>query len=149
MNTAQPVHHRSAWLVLALAGLLLPSCSDNKPAAPQASTARVFAADLKGAAAICEAQKLGAPAGQAITTAVKLGNDGGWCAVAVTQTDGQPFATGLLTTRPGHGKVLIHRVGDATRIDYTPDHGFTGADAFVVQLLPGDATIRANVTVAR
>ena len=149
MNTAQPVRHRSAWLILALAGLLLPSCSDNKPAASQASTARVFAVDMKGAAAICDAQKLGVPAGQAINTAVKLGNDGGWCAMTVTQVDGKPFATSLLTTRPEHGKVLIHRVGDATRIDYTPDRGFTGADVFVVQLLPGDATIRANVTVAR
>jgi hypothetical protein len=76
-----------------------------------------------------------------------VGNDGGWCAITVTQPHGEPFDAGLLTQRPLHGKVLIHKVGDATRIDYTPDPNFTGTDSFAVSLIPGDPVIRAAVTV--
>ena len=44
--------------------------------------------------------------------------------------------------------VYIHPVGDDTRIDYTPDLGFSGIDSFVVRLLPGNPVLRVNVTVA-
>jgi hypothetical protein len=39
-------------------------------------------------------------------------------------------------------------VGDNTRIDYTPDAQYRGADSFAVRLIPGDATISGSVTVA-
>jgi hypothetical protein len=42
---------------------------------------------------------------------------------------------------------MIHQVGDDTRIDYTPDRGFTGTDSFAVKLIPGNAVIRITVTV--
>ena len=48
---------------------------------------------------------------------------------------------------PTHGSVLIHEVGDNTRIDYTPDRGFTGTDSFAVQLIPGDAKVNVAVMV--
>jgi hypothetical protein len=35
-----------------------------------------------------------------------------------------------------------------TRIDYTPNKGFVGTDAFAVKLIPGDATVRVAVTAA-
>lgn len=79
---------------------------------------------------------------------MRVGNDGGWCGISV-QLDGQPYAAGLLTESPAHGNVFIHPVGDSTRIDYTPEAGFTGTDRFVVQLIPGNAAIRATVTVTR
>ncbi len=64
------------------------------------------------------------------------------------QQDGsKPFGAGLLMARPGHGTVVIHAVGDDTRIDYTPDRGFTGSDSFAVKLIPGDATVHVAVTV--
>ena len=44
--------------------------------------------------------------------------------------------------------MFIHTVGDATRIDYRPERGFAGGDAFTVQLLPGNATVQASVTVS-
>ena len=53
---------------------------------------------------------------------MQVGNDGGWCGITVAQ-DGKPYDAGLLTQAPEHGKVYIHPVGDATRIDYTPDLG--------------------------
>ncbi|HEY3848408.1 MAG TPA: hypothetical protein VGL95_14975 [Acetobacteraceae bacterium] len=78
---------------------------------------------------------------------MQVGNDGGWCAISVA-LDGKPYNTGLLTQPPEHGAVYIHPVGENTRIDYTPDSGFSGADAFVARLLPGAPTLRVNVTVA-
>ena len=59
----------------------------------------------------------------------------------------KPFEAGLLTVRPRHGTVLIHEVGDDTRIDYTPDRGFAGSDTFAVKLIPGNAAIQIAVTV--
>jgi hypothetical protein len=79
---------------------------------------------------------------------MKTVNDGGWCGIPVHQDGPKPFGAGLLETRPAHGDVLIHEVGDDTRIDYTPDRGFAGHDAFAVKLIPGDAIIRVTVTVA-
>ena len=124
--------------------VLLQSCAK---APPPASTARVFATDLMGAAKHCAAPSVTPVAGKSVAAAIKLGNDGGWCAITV-DNQGKPFAAGLLTADPAHGKVLIHTVGDATRIDYTPETQFIGGDAFTVRLLPGYATIQANVTVS-
>jgi hypothetical protein len=90
--------------------------------------------------------KVAPAAGQETPAEVKVGNDGGWCGITVSD-GGKPYAAGLLTTAPAHGKVLIHTVGNDTRIDYTPERGFAGVDAFVVKLIPGDAMIRASVSV--
>jgi hypothetical protein len=73
-------------------------------------------------------------------------NDGGWCAITVTR-GGKPFDSSLVTARPAHGTVLVHKVGDTTRIDYTPDRGYAGSDSFSVKLIPGDSSIRVTVTV--
>ncbi len=77
-----------------------------------------------------------------------VGNDGGWCGITVAD-GGQPYSAGLLTIRPTHGRVYIHTVGDATRIDYTPDTGFTGSDNFAVRVVPGNDLIRVAVTVTK
>ena len=85
--------------------------------------------------------------GQTTNAIMKLANDGGWCGLPVHQDGPKPFDAGLLTARPAHGTVLIHEVGDDTRIDYTPDHGFSGTDSFSVTLVPGNGTIRIAVLV--
>lgn len=76
---------------------------------------------------------------------MRLDNDGGWCALATHQDGPVPFIAGLLTTRPEHGKVFVHSVGDDTRLDYTPEPHFGGNDSFAVQLVPSDAVIRVVV----
>ena len=124
--------------------LTLGGCLQN---AGPASGLRVYAADLTGAAKACEVGKVAPVAGATSDAAMKLANDGGWCAISVHQEGPKPFEAGLLTQRPDHGEVLIHEVGDETRIDYTPDHGFTGRDSFAVKLIPGGAGIRTAVTV--
>jgi len=74
-------------------------------------------------------------------------NKGAWAALGATQAK-QPFAAGLLQTRAQHGRVYIHAVGDETRVDYTPDPGFTGNDQFAVRLIPGDPVLTVAVTVS-
>jgi hypothetical protein len=127
-------------------GLLLAGCS-NSSAGTGGSTLRVYAADLAGGAKICAVPKVSPAAGAGIEVPMKVANDGGWCGLPVHQDGPRPFDAGLLVTRPNHGTVLIHEVGDDTRIDYTPDRGFTGSDTFSVKLIPGNATIQMQVAV--
>ncbi|MGD0108129.1 MAG: hypothetical protein ABSC06_29460 [Rhodopila sp.] len=128
-----------------MTGLLLAGCSKTEVSTGPAL--RVYAADLTGGAKLCDAPKLQPVAGLGSEAPLIVVNDGGWCGIRVHQEGPKPFEAGLLTTRPNHGTVLIHEVGDDTRIDYTPDRGFAGNDAFVVKLIPGNATIDVGVTV--
>jgi hypothetical protein len=132
-------------LALLGAALVLQACEQKPPAA---SGTRMFQADLAGAAKNCSVPKVAPVAGQEAPVTMKMGNDGGWCAITV-DNGGKPFDAGLLVTEPAHGKVYIHSVGDDTRIDYTPVARFAGTDAFAVRLLPGGAVLRANVTVGQ
>jgi len=144
VNGKRWVVDQAGWLAIAAAALLLQACAEKPPLGPPI---RMFAVDLAGAAKNCTAPQVTPAAGQTTDAALKLGNDGGWCAIAVNN-GGKPFNAGLLTTPPAHGKVLIHTVGNDTRIDYTPQARFDGADAFSVRLVPGDAAIRVSVTVS-
>ena len=138
-----PLRH-AALLALAATGALLAGCGNQ---APPPTSARVYAADVTGQAKLCDVPKIDPAAGRTTDAAIKVGNDGGWCGVPVDQPGPKPFDSFLLTTRPAHGTVFIHTVGDITRIDYTPDRGYTGTDSFSVQLIPGDATLHETVTV--
>jgi hypothetical protein len=135
-----------AWMVILLTGTL-QGCGPSATPGPAGSKLRVFAADLSGGAKSCEVSKVTPVSGQTAEEATKLVNDGGWWGVSVHQNGPKPFDAGLLTARPAHGSVLIHEVGDDTRIDYTPDRGFAGTDSFSVKLIPGDDIIHETVTV--
>jgi hypothetical protein len=136
-----------AWLALLLTGTLLQACGHNAATGPTGSTLRVYAADLAGGAKSCEVPKIVPVHDKTTEATMKVVNDGGWCGLPVHQDGPKPFASGLLTGRPAHGNVLIHEVGDDTRIDYTPDHAFVGTDTFSVKLIPGAATVHVTVTV--
>jgi len=136
---------RVAWAALLMAAGLLQACSN--PAGPAGSRQRVYAADLAGAAKVCEAPDISPQAGAATPATIKVGNDGGWCGLRLRQAGTKPFDAGLLTARPSHGSVLVHEVGDDTRIDYTPDRRYAGTDAFEVKLIPGEERIKVAVTV--
>ena len=142
-----PAPNRLAWAGAALVALLLQGCAE-KPLTQATGQPRLFAADFQGEAKNCAAPKPSLAAGKETAAQITLGNDGGWCAISVAN-DGAPYATGLLTEQPAHGKVYIHPVGPATRIDYTPDRGYAGNDAFIVRLLPGNPVLRVSVTVQR
>jgi hypothetical protein len=132
--------------VLLATGLLLAGC-DNGGGGPAGSKLRVYAADVAGAAKVCDVPKVNPVAGAGFDAPMKVANDGGWCGIRMHQDGPKPYEAGLLTTRPNHGTVLIHEVGDDTRIDYTPDRRFAGSDAFAVKLIPGNVTVRVPVTV--
>jgi hypothetical protein len=138
---------RTAWIALALLGVVLQGCAEKPPAPAAQSQTRLFASDFQGGAKNCVAPKLKLDAGKEFSASMQVGNDGGWCGILVAQDD-KPYEAGLLTQAPEHGNVYIHPVGDATRIDYTPEPGFSGADSFVVTLLPGRPVLRVNVSVA-
>jgi hypothetical protein len=129
-----------------MTGLALAGCS-HSGSGPAGSTLRVYAVDLSGGAKVCDVPKVNPVAGAGSEAAIKMVNDGGWCGIPVHQDGPKPFGAGLLEKRAAHGDVVIHEVGDDTRIDYTPDRGFAGKDAFAVKLIPGDATVRIGVTV--
>jgi hypothetical protein len=124
---------------------LLQACS-NAPT-PAGSAARIYSADVRGAAKVCDAPRISPASGEKTAVAIKLANDGGWCGIRTYQAGPKPFDAGLLQTRPSHGTILIHEVGDDTRIDYTPDRRFAGNDTFTVKLIPGNATLNVAVTV--
>jgi hypothetical protein len=136
----------AAWVALTLACAVLQGCAGN-PAQPAQSQARLFASDFQGGAKACVVSKFELVPGKEVSASMQVGNDGGWCGISVA-ADGKPYDTGLLTQPPEHGAVYIHPVGENTRIDYTPEPGFSGSDSFVARLLPGNPTLRVNVTVA-
>jgi hypothetical protein len=136
-----------AWLAIILTGALLQACGPNDKGAAGPKQ-RVFAADVAGGAKVCEVPKVSPTNDQPTEAAIKMTNDGGWCGLPVHRSELKPFSAGLLSTRPSHGTVVIHQVGDETRIDYTPDRGFAGTDSFVVKLLPGNASVRVTATVS-
>jgi hypothetical protein len=143
------VFARGAGVGLVAVAALLQGCAQQQQAgAPLASGARLYAADQEGAARSCTAKAPALADGRETAATMAVGNDGGWCAISVDR-NGAPYSAGLLMGRPAHGKVLIHTVGDATRIDYTPAPGYAGADSFTAQLLPGQALLRVAVTVTR
>ncbi len=135
--------NRAMSLAFIMVATAVAGCANKGPTGP---SARVFAVDQAGAARNCSVPAVTPAAGKETPVAMKLGNDGGWCAVPVNN-GGKPFDAGLLVTQAAHGKVVIHTVGSDTRIDYTPAARYTGADAFAVRLIPGDAVLQVAVTV--
>lgn len=147
VGTRASTVRRVAEAVLLMTGVALAGCS-HPASGPAASTLRVYAVDLSGAAKVCNVPNVDPVAHATAAVEIKMANDGGWCGLPVHQEGPKPFGAGLLEKRAVHGDVLIHEVGDDSRIDYTPDRGFAGKDAFVVRLIPGDATLRVSVIVA-
>ena len=108
----------------------------------------IYAVDVAGAAKTCVAAPATPPDGKTVLDQMQVSNEGGWCGISATR-EGRAFDSYLLVTRPTHGRVYAHHVGSGTRIDYTPETGFTGTDSFSVRMIPGDGTIEGAVTVTR
>ncbi len=139
------VRSLSPILGLALVGALLQGCS-GQPGGASGPSVRLFAADVNNGAKVCEVSKPALAAGKVVEATMKRSGNTGWCGLPVSN-GGKPFDAGLLVARPAHGKALVHTVGNDTRIDYTPEFGFTGTDSFTVQVLPSEASVRIAVTV--
>ena len=128
----------------ALAALAVQGCAVQP-------TAQQIAVDeqLAGQAKTCTASTPDLKASPAATIAMT--NDG-WCGVYVADGS-RAFALGLIGTRATHGRVYTQTIGSRTRVEYTPNAGYTGADAFSVNLRPvGGGTeqpIQVAVTVTQ
>ena len=130
---------------LCLAALGLAACAQ-QAAGPTGSRNTIYATDLAGKAASCTAPDVSLAQGKDSTGTIATGG-GGWCGINVT-LDGNALTAGLLTQAPRSGRVYIHTVGDATRVDYTPAAGTAAADTFAVKFIPGDETMQVTVTSA-
>lgn len=131
-------------IALAAAAITLQGCATKAPV--------VAGEDFNdGIAKTCNATALGLPATASAT--ITMTNDG-WCAVRTKESDGKPYALGLLQTRPEHGRVLVQQLGGETRLEYTADAGYTGEDKFSVALRSRntstpDAAVQVVVMVTR
>ncbi len=141
-------YRRSLSLAPIAAAALMSACTQQAPVAA-GSSRPLYSIDLSGGARQCTVNAFAINPGRESVANMTVGNDGGWCDIKVRQTGAEPYEAGLLNTQPAHGRVYIHQVGDDTRIDYTPDRGYTGPDSFRVTLLPGRPVIRVVVNVAR
>ena len=128
-----------------MAALALAACTQQPGALTASSRHPTYSTDLAGKAASCTAPDVQLTQGQPAMGTIETGG-GGWCGIAVTR-GGDALTAGLLTQAPRAGKVYIHTVGDVTRVDYTPT-GAVVADAFAVQFIPGDETMRVTVSGA-
>jgi hypothetical protein len=124
----------------------LAACAEQ--AAPAASTRRVFLVDTQGQARTCTVpQRVALTPGQQAEAAMTVSNEGGWCGITVAQAGPRPYDAGMLVQRPQRGRVHVRRVGDVTRVDYIPDAGASGTDAFTVRMAPGNAALQVNVAI--
>lgn len=114
---------------------------------PGPAAARVYAVDLAGKARTCTVPDVKAEPGKPADATMSMSGEGGWCGIPMRQANGRHYGAGLVQARPQHGAVHVHIVGDDTRVDYTPDTGFTGADKFSVRLIPGNVVLNVAVTV--
>ena len=107
------------------------------------------APDLYGRsrAAVCRVTPISLKDGGESVTTMTMVNDGGYCAIALSDSAGKPFEVGLVTAAPQRGKPLVHTVGAMTDIDYTPNPGFIGSDSFVVRLRTAAVDSLLHVTV--
>ncbi len=106
---------------------------------------------LDGQAKTCTQTNPDLSAGNANGT-IAMTNDG-FCGVFVTQPGGGPFAYGTIAKRAQHGRVYVQAVNGRTRVEYTANDGFVGADSFGVTLHPrgsgADAMVQVAVTVTQ
>ncbi len=129
--------------LVALAGFAgLQACAPQQQAA--APAARIYAVDVQGRAALCDVPQSGVTltADRPVEATMTMDNDGGWCGIATNRA-----GPGLVTAKPANGRLHVRKVGAITRVDYIPDRGFTGTDAFAVKLLPDQAELKVAATV--
>ena len=134
---------------LAAAAVLLAGCTNTSAPTQSAGSSE----DRSGAARVCTVTPADLPRGAAATVQMQVGNDGGWCAVRVTDKDGTAYLYPKLTQRQSHGGVKVQTAAGLTRIEYTPAANYAGSDAFTVALTPKDKSadipLRVTVTVTK
>jgi hypothetical protein len=143
------LHARTLFSCLA-ASVLLASCAP-KQAAPAAEPDALPPHAGPPPAASCTVAPFHVADGGTTAVNMTLGNDGGYCAATLTAASGRPFDAPLVPVKPLHGTPRVVRYNGRTSVEYTPDPGFSGHDAFVVKLIlrgqPGYTVLNMSVDV--
>jgi hypothetical protein len=100
----------------------------------------------------CSSRSVTAIAGQMIgTTDMKMINDGGWCWLNLTATNGSLLylPTYRVVKAPAHGTIVMGPVGMRDRVAFKPDAGFIGTDTYSVMNTMTNDERDVTVTVSR
>lgn len=79
---------------------------------------------------------------------LKTRSDDGLCSIAISQPEGDAYASFLLTTLPVHGNSFIYNYNKQTVVTYTANTAYAGPDSFVVTLVPGGGKPRTTLQVS-
>ena len=78
---------------------------------------------------------------------LKTRSDDGLCSIAISQPEGDAYASFLLTTLPVHGNSFIYNYNKQTYVTYTATTAYAGPDSFTVSLVPGGGKPRSALKV--
>ena len=138
-----------------------PAIADVATAAPatpvatvpgQQGAAQQDAAPASGSAGqraqVCQSPRLGRyRTGTSPVALMAVSNDGGWCGKGLTRNQGYPFTGGSVVDQPQHGEARIRHLANRTLVEYRPNPGYNGDDAFTVELTPGNGRYPFQVSV--
>lgn len=102
-------------------------------------------------AATCTVAPFQVTDGGTAAVVMRVSNEGGYCAAALTAASGKPYDAPLVPVLPRHGTPRVVKYDGKTSVEYVPDSGYAGPDNFVVHLivkgLPTYTTLNVAVTV--
>jgi hypothetical protein len=102
---------------------------------------------------VCSASDGGwsVPGGSPATGQITMSNDGGWCGQHLGVEYNETIVGGAmnLSRQPAHGQVSITRHQGYTDVDYKPNPGYVGPDAFSVLVTLYNIDKPYNVTVTK
>jgi hypothetical protein len=79
---------------------------------------------------------------------MKTRSDDGLCGIAISQPEGDAYASFVLATLPVHGDSFIYNYNRQTYVTYTAKTAYAGPDAFTVSLIPGGGRPRTSLAVS-
>ncbi len=146
MERSCRVRVRVAAICLTLAGLLAGCAHRPLPVAQVAPDPFGY---LKRSAVCTTSPVRTGPSG--LAAEIKTRSDDGQCGVAVSQPEGGPYVSFLLTSLPMHGNSFIYNYDNQTHVTYTASTAYAGPDSFTVSLVTGvgrpRTTLRVGVSV--
>jgi hypothetical protein len=134
--------------VLAMAALGLWGCASQRDvlqAAPPGPVAQQCDASIEGQGSVRDVFT------DTRATRLVVSNEGGWCGTYAQAQDGylpENWISGAVIEPPAHGAVRLRKTENQAHIEYRPDPGYVGPDAFAVQLQPGFSVRPTSVQVA-
>ena len=142
MERSCRVRIRVAAICLTVAGLLAGCAHRPLPVAQVAPDPFGY---LKRSAVCATSPIRTAPSG--LAAEMKTRSDDGQCGVVVSQPEGGPYVSFLLTGLPMHGNSFIYNYNNQTHVTYTASTAYSGPDSFTVSLVSGAGRPRTTLKV--